>query len=270
MNQDQVRERLLSVQDSPLEFSLVFSGKTSRKVNGLYKPESREIIIHNRNFDREDRAIADNLLMYTALHEYAHHLHCCASGGKLPARAHTREFWATFHALLEKAEAKEVYRDIISGSPELTELTQTIREQYLKENGNLVKELGRQLLKAHEICEELGVRFEDYVDRMLRIPRTSANVAMKIFNYDLNPESGADNMRFLAGIRGGQKRKEAESALLGGKSPDTVRAEVAKRPPEAEPTVRLEKERERLKRTIESLSQRLDEVNRELELAGRG
>ncbi len=95
MNQDQLKDILLSIEDAPLDFSLLFSGKQSNKVNGLYKPESREIIIHNRNFND------DNLLIYTAIHEYAHHLHACSRGGNLSSRAHTAEFWAVFHRLLD-------------------------------------------------------------------------------------------------------------------------------------------------------------------------
>ncbi len=190
MNTDQVKQKLLRIEDAPLEFSLVFSGKKSSKVNGLYKPDSREIIIHNHNFDQD--AAGDNLLLYTAIHEYAHHLHACSQGGKLSPRAHTSEFWAIFHALLEKAESKKIYRDVFADAPELTALTETIRKKYLQENGSLVKEMGKHLLKAHELCAAIGVRFEDYVDRVLRIPRTAANMAIKMFEYDLNPQTGAD------------------------------------------------------------------------------
>ncbi len=35
MNQDQVKEKLLEIEDAPMEFSLVFWGKKSAKVNGL-------------------------------------------------------------------------------------------------------------------------------------------------------------------------------------------------------------------------------------------
>ena len=263
MNQDQVKEKLLAIEDAPLEFSLIFSGKKSAKVNGLYKPESREIIIHNRNF--ESGATGDNLLLYTAIHEYAHHLHACSKGGKLSPRAHTSEFWAIFHALLEKAETKKIYRDVFAGSPELTELTETIRKKYLRENGSLVKEMGKYLLKAHELCTAIGVRFEDWVDRALRIPRTAANMAVRMFEYDLNPETGADNMRFLAGIRDNSDRQAAENALIKGKSPDTVKMAVRGKAEAEDPALRLEKEKLRLERTIESLSKRLEEVNKELE-----
>jgi hypothetical protein len=262
MNQDQVKEKLLSIEDAPLEFTLVFSGRKSKKVNGLYKPDTREIIIHNRNFEPGESG--DNLLLYTAIHEYAHHLHACSRGGKLSARAHSPEFWAIFHALLEKAEAKKVYRDVFAGSPELIELTELIREKYLRENGSLVKEMGRYLLKAHDLCANIGVRFEDYVDRMLRIPRTAANVAIKMFNYDLKAEVGADNMRFLAGIRDAGDRKAAETALISGKSPDTVKMAVRAKTEPEDPAGRLERERLRLERTIETLQKRLAEVTREL------
>ena len=261
MTQSQVKGKLLAVQDAPQEFTVIFSGKKSKKVNGLYKPDSCEIIIHNRNFSD------DNLLLYTAIHEYAHHLHACARGGHLSPRAHTAEFWAILHDLLEKAEKKEIYKDVFSDSKELETLTDTIRKKYLSENGNLVKELGQLLLKAHEICAGIGGRYEDYIDRVLRIPRQAANLAVRMFQYNLNPETGADNMRFLAGITNEEKRKWSENALLTGKSPDTVKMAIRQKPDDDEDSSRakLEKEKTRLERTIATLSKRLEEVKRELD-----
>jgi len=262
MNQDKVKEKLLKIEDAPLEFSLVFSGKKSKKVNGLYKPQSREIIIHNRNFKQDETG--QNLLLYTAIHEYAHHLHACSRGGTLSVRAHNSEFWAIFHSLLEKAEEKKIYNDVFSVSPELLELTEVIRTKYLANNGSLVKEMGKYLLKAHDLCTGIGVRFEDYVDRMLRIPRTAANLSIKMFEFDIAPEVGADNMRFLAGIRDSDERKAAEKALIKGKSPDTVKIQVRGKDKEEDPVQRLEKEKLRLERTITTLNKRLEEVKKEL------
>ncbi|MCL2442903.1 MAG: hypothetical protein FWD13_05485 [Treponema sp.] len=262
MNLDKVKEKLLLIEDAPLEFSVIFSGKKSKKVNGLYKPVSREIIIHNKNFKPDDTG--QNLLLYTAIHEYAHHLHACSRGGTLSPRAHNSEFWAIFHSLLEKAENKKIYNDVFSVSPELLKLTEVIRGKYLKNNGELVKEMGKHLLKAHDLCTGIGVRFEDYVDRMLRIPRTAANMAMRMFEYDIAPEIGADNMRFVAGIRNGEERKAAETALIKGKSPDTVKIQVRNKDKEEDPVVLLEKEKARLERTIDMLKKRLDDVKKEL------
>jgi hypothetical protein len=259
MNQDQVKTMLFSVEDAPLDFTVFFSGKKSKKINGLYKPESREIIIHNKNFSD------DNLLLYTAIHEYAHHIHACSLDGKLSARAHTAEFWAIFHRLLEKAEAMGIYKNVFASSPQLLALTETIRQKFLQENGNLVKEMGMHLLQAHELCLAIGGRFEDYIDRILRIPRVAANTAIKMYQYNLNPVVGADNMRFLAGIKNEDERQTAENSLLTGKSPDTVKIDTRRKPSEADPKHKLEREKLRLERTIASLSKRLDEVERELE-----
>ena len=273
MTQDQVKKKLLAIEDAPLDFSVVFSGKRSKKVNGLYKPDTREIIIHNRNFSDESGGKkmpgaedqGANLLIYTAIHEYAHHLHACAKGGHLSAKAHTAEFWAILHGLLEKAEAREIYQDVFSGSKELEKLTETIRKKYLTENGSLVKELGQLLIKAQELCSAIGGRYEDYVDRVLRIPRQAANLAVRMYQYNLNPETGADNMRFLAGISNEEKRLAAENALLTGKSPDTVKIALRQKPADEDPRLGLEKEKIRLERTIASLTKRLEEVERELE-----
>ena len=68
MNQDQIKEMLLKIEDSELDFSVTFTGKESKKVNGLYKPDTHEILLHTKNFK------TDNQLIYTAIHEYAHHL----------------------------------------------------------------------------------------------------------------------------------------------------------------------------------------------------
>jgi hypothetical protein len=258
MNQEQVKEVLLSLEEAPLEFTLIFSGKQSKKVNGLYKCETREIVIHNRNFQGE--AGDDNLLLYTAIHEYAHHLHACSRGGRLSNRAHTTEFWAIFHGLLEKAERQGIYKNVFDRSPELSSLTALIRKRYLYENGSLVKDLGKELRRAHELCLSVGGRFEDYLDRVLRIPRTAANLAMKMYLYDLDPAVGADNMRFLAGIPNEERRTAAEASLKAGKSPDTVKIAARRPPPEEDERERLEREKLRLERTIAALSKRLKEV----------
>ena len=263
MNQDQVKAKLLSIEDPALDFSLIFSGKKSKKVNGLYKPETREIIIHNRNFSEEKAEDQDNLLLYTAIHEYAHHIHACSRGGQLSSRAHTMEFWAIFHGLLEKAEAIGVYRNVFLSSAELTKLTETIRSKYLEKNGALIKELGLQLLKARELCHAAGGRWEDYVDRVLRIPRQAAYFAVKMHEYNLNPQTGADNMRFLASIGNEEERNTAEAALLSGKSPDIVKTAIRKKNDE-DPRLKLEKEKLRLERTIASLMKRLEEVEKQL------
>ena len=75
MNREQVKKRLLGLRKTDEDFEVIFSGKKSRKVDGLYKPASREIILHTGNFTTDDE------LVYTAIHEYAHHLQFTDLGG---------------------------------------------------------------------------------------------------------------------------------------------------------------------------------------------
>lgn len=257
MNNEQIKSLLLEIEDAPIDFSVIMSGKKSGKVNGLYKVAEREIILHNKNFND------DNLLIYTAVHEYAHHIHACKNGGKLSARAHTTEFWAIFHSLLEKAEDKKLYTNAYKKSDKLNELTNIIRERYIKQNGELFLELGRLLLQASELCREAGLRFEDYIDRVLCLPRSGARVAMKSQTMNLNPALGQDNMRFVSAISRPDERKNAQNALLSGKSVDTVKMNL--RPAQNLDTrSKLENEKSRIVRTIETLTKRLSEVEKEL------
>ena len=264
MTNEKIKKILLSIADAPLEFSVVLSGKKSNKVNGIYKTDTREIVLHNRNFTLDPTG--ENLLVYTAIHEYAHHLHCCVRGGTLSSRAHTSEFWAIFHELLEKAEKKNIYLNVFSNSPELEKLTAQIKKKFLEDNGSLLKEFGKQLLKASDLCDKIGGRFEDYVDRVLGIPKQAARLAIKMHQYDLNPAVGADNMRYLAGIRNEEDRSNAQKALATGKSPDSVKTALKNRnasainQSEEDQKERLEKEKVRLERTIITLNTRLEEV----------
>jgi hypothetical protein len=265
MNQDRVKEILLDLADPRTEFSLIFSGKESSVVNGLYKPQSREIIIHNRNFASDDQ------LLYTAIHEYAHHLHCERKGGLSSGRAHTNEFWGIFHELLVKAESLGHYRNLFDEEPEFVSLTGKIRGSCIAENGRVMLELGALMIEAQALCRKFKVRFEDYIDRALGLPRSTANQAARAAAFRVDPDVGWDGMRMAAGIRDPDARAEALEALRGGASPAAVKARFSPTKPPEETEERLVKEKERLERTIRNLRERLGEVERALsELEARG
>jgi hypothetical protein len=86
MNQDQVKEKLLKLYDCKEEFSVIFSGKKSGKVNGIYKSFEREIVIHNKNFVDDSGDQNEMLLMFTAIHELTHHVLMTEKGKKKPPR----------------------------------------------------------------------------------------------------------------------------------------------------------------------------------------
>ncbi len=265
MNQDQIKELLLQIEDTALDFTVTLTGKESKKVNGLYKPDTCEILLHNKNFSN------DNQLIYTAIHEYTHHLlneeQIARNGsGSRPrySRVHTNAFWARFHGLLEAAERQGLYRIGIETSPELEALTETIRTKYLEQNGILMQEFGQLLIQAHELCRAAGIRYEDYIDRVLCLPRAAAASIAKVSAAHLNPAMGYENMKLVAGIADEQKRSTAAQEILSGKSPDSVRFMMKRKAAETDEKTRLEKEKTRLEKTISQLSARLEQVEASL------
>ncbi|UTC55091.1 hypothetical protein [Treponema sp. OMZ 906] len=253
MNQDQVKEILLQIEESGLEFSVTFTGKASKKVNGLYKSDTHEILLHNKNFS------VDNELLYTAIHEYTHH-RLCELDGTRSGRVHTQRFWSYFHRLLQKAEEKGLYKIAMEESPELLELTDTIRTTIMAEDGKLMKELGRLLSKARVLCKQAGVRYEDYIDRVLCLPRASAATIEKIHAFDVKPELGYEAMKVVANIANPDKRAAAEDLFLQKHSPAFVRDSVKSKPQDEDPRRKLENEKRRIERTIVSLQARLSEL----------
>jgi hypothetical protein len=259
VNNEQIKALLLETRPCATEFSLIMSGKASKRVDGLYKPEAREIILHNKNF------ASDGELVYTALHEYAHHLHAESRGGTLPSRCHGRDFWATFHSLLEEAKAKGLYRDVLEEDAELKKMAERIRGGFLAQNGKVMKELGSLLSEAEALCRARGANFEDFVDRALGMSRATAKASMRMAALDVDPALGYDSMRIVAGVRDPDKREAAERELRSGKSLETVKAALTKRLEDRDPLAELERERARIQRTIDSLTARLEDIDKSIE-----
>ncbi len=266
MDNESIKNMLLDIQSTELEFSVVMTGKESNRVNGLYKPETREILLHNKNFK------TDNELIYTAIHEYTHHIineeQIALSGGRNPpmkARSHTNYFWAKFHDLLDIAEQKGYYKLDVSLSPELEELTKEIREKYIEPNGHIMQELGKSLIKAHALCDQANIRYEDYLDRILQLPRNTAKTVTKVGLLPSEDASlGFENMKIVASCKKPEEKAKAIDAIKSGKSPDSVIALMKKKAKEIDPKEKLEKERDRLTKTINELTHRLEFVEESL------
>lgn len=259
MNQDQVKELLLALDKNVPDFSVIFSGKKSGKVDGLYYPDRREIIIHNKNFTE------DSQLIYTAIHEYAHHLQHARSPVPISSRAHTVAFWDILHKLLFAAEEKKLYSNIFKKDERFTSLTKKIRSEYLNANGSLMKELGGLLEQAFALCQENNLSFDDYVDRELLLHRSAAKVLMKMSLMNLNPKIGYENMKTVAGVKDDAARLRAEEAFAGGMTPDMVKAELNPRKMSGDAMNVLMEERDRIERSIDNLTKKLAKVERRIQ-----
>lgn len=254
MRAEDVKKILLEIEDTSIDFTLVFSGKKSKKVNGLYKSDIHEIILHNHNFEN------DNELIYTAIHEYTHHKMCEHEGNAISQkRPHTTKFWAMFHHLLSIAEEKGFYKIGIDAGSKLEEVTKKIRDVLMVQDGNILKELGSLLTEARDLCKASHVRYEDYIDRVLKIPRGTASTLEKMNAYNVNPAIGYDAMKAVANIKNPEKRKAAEELYTSTNSPATVRSTLNAKPLENARDV-LEKEKRRIEKAIENMQMRLKDL----------
>ena len=271
MNQDQIKEVLLRLEPQAPDFQLLFTGKSSRKVNGLYKPETREILLHNKNFS------SDEELVYTAIHEFAHHLHFCSSAKPSTIRSHTSMYWSLFHRLLAKAEELSLYRNVFIAEPEFQKLTDEIKSKYLATNGQLMKDFGQTLLLAVQLCGKHHVRFEDYMDRVLCIPRTTAKTVMASFAQNVTPDFGFDHLKMMTAVKDPDVRRDMEIKRREGYSPEMLRQELKGEPlPEITPSPMpdpveaqvdmLERSREQLKKKIDDWTQKLEELEQKIEV----
>jgi hypothetical protein len=270
MNQEQTKELLLRLEPQAPDFQLVFTGKTSKKVNGLYKPETREILLHNKNF------ASDEELVYTAIHEFAHHLHFCSSAKPTTMRSHNSVYWSLFHRLLAKAEELNLYKNVFIEEPEFQKLTDEIKHKYLATNGQLMKDFGQALLQAVQLCGKHHVRFEDYMDRVLCIPRATAKTVMASFAQDVTPDFGFDHLKMMTSVKDAEVRRDMELKRREGYSTEMLRQELKGEPlPEITPAPMpdpveaqvdlLERSREQLQKKIEDWSRKLEELDQKIE-----
>jgi hypothetical protein len=257
MNQDQVKEKLLELHKCAEDFTVIFSGKKSVRVNGVYRFDERKIIIHNRNFENDENG--ENLLFYTAMHELAHHIQFTELHQK-GVRAHTALFFATLDDLAEIAEKKGVYK-----TPVDEEAQKLINEAKDISRGiaALQRKLGQVLLQLYEACERKGIRYGDVIERKAQISKQTQKKAIRACILNLPEGISADIQEAAVKERNEEKIKAVVHAGLQGKSIDQAKRAVAKPIDREDETVSLMKEKKRIERTIASLKRRLEEIKQQ-------
>lgn len=236
MNQDQLKLKLDEYTDHK-EFTVIFSGKHSVKVDGLYHPEKQEIIIHNKNFTNDDQ------LMYTALHELAHHVDLTENRDKTSRNAHGGKFRSILHLLVEKAIENGDYKDF-SGD----ELDEAVKIN--KEHTILLKRFGKSLIKLLNKCQQEHHPYEDLTDRKLALKPGQLKSIMAVYAMDISEEVGGDFAREVVKIKDPVKRKEAEEK---GEIPPKTKPVVSG--PESE-LAEAEKALRRIEKSIANLEEK--------------
>jgi hypothetical protein len=267
MNQEQVKENLLKLHECKEDFTLVFSGKKNGKVNGFYKFATKEIVIHDRNFlNEDDETLNENLLMFTAIHELAHHLCRTELGQKNDRAAHNAVFWQTFNDLTDKAEELAIYHPVISeNTQELIDEARSISLQIAE----LQRKQGEVLVKLQEACEKDGLRYEDMVERKAQIAKETERESVRAYQIGEQTNGlGADIQEAAVKARNEETRDAIIQAGKEGKSviqaKQAAKSVPAKAPVENDETAALKKEAGRIKKSIENLTHRLEEIEEQL------
>jgi hypothetical protein len=227
----------------------------------LYKALDRSIILHNKNFS------SDNELIYTAIHEFAHHIQFTESARPVYARVHTARFYSLFHELLYLAEKKGLYHNVFTSEKQFLELTERIRNEFIAPHGRLIQAFGEVLLDAHRLCDKHGADFGDYVDRVLKLKHSHAQSLIKLSSLNVNPSLGYENMKTLARISDPGERKRAEKDLTGDASPSMIELRYTGSKEPLDQLAALEAEKRRLEKTIATLQQKLVMVEEKLRQA---
>lgn len=259
MTNEEIKRILLSLEATETDFEVIQTGKESRKANGLYNPCTREILIHSKNFAN------DNQLVYTAIHEYSHHLVTesrLAAGLPLKEKSHDTEFWAKMDDLVETAVARGVYKR--SHSAEMQALIKKAKE--LDEQiARLQGELGEALSEIQRLSKEEGGRFEDIASHELKMKDATMKKCCRIAAADTSG-FGQDETAAIATSHSTEEAATMKTRLRSGKTvSQTARDLNEKR--ETPPEQRLLKEKERIQKTISALEQRLDAIEAILDAA---
>lgn len=261
MNENFVKENLQKIHKCKKDFSVAFTGKKSKSIFGFYKFAEKIIFIHNRNFTDS------NMLMYTAIHELAHHVCATEKGMSSSVKHHTKLFWATFDDLIEEAVKKKIY--LRQRKSEIEELVKEAHEIDVK-IAHLRRDLGAVLRRLQDACKKNMVRVEDVISHDLLLSKASFNSSVKASLLNLDDSCGQDLQNVAIKAKTSEQALQALQLASQGKTIAQLQYGMGAPKKQAhDKSENLHIEKRRLERTISTLKIRLDEVCEKIErLAG--
>jgi hypothetical protein len=251
MTAEQVKEGLLRIYEGREAFSVTFK-RLPKSIWGKYLPWTRSIVVDPCKMANE------GMLMYTAIHELAHHV-CFQDKGQDGKRSHTKVFWGIYHNLLDRAERAGIYEK--SRDAAVTALVERAKVKD-REAAALQRELGGILAELWEVCEEKGVRAEDVLERQAGLSRKTwsamlgAGALWGKEGAELLGQDAQERAVRLQNKKGGLR--ELFEGYLSGRS--MAQLDLGKELRDEDPLKKLEAEKAELGRKIRRLEERLFEV----------
>ena len=88
---------------------------------------------------------------------------------------------------------------------------------------------------------------------------------MNVYEKDVTPDIGFDNMKTVASVKDDFLRKGVEESFLEGSSPDMVKAELFMKNKPNDSLERLMSEKSRIEKTLDSLTVKLAKIEMMIE-----
>jgi len=183
----ELKTLLQKIKPCSVNFEIIYTGKKSRRIDGKYFSNMKEIHINEKNCIESQSP--DNELLLIALHEYAHHLQNTESYMK--NNPHDTEFWSIYYDLVNSAENQGIYENVCLSRTYDYQFSK-LYEKFLKFNKAMEEYF--QILNDFSMssCNDRN-QYHDMVERVFKIPRgeirkirkmASANISMKGLNYN--------------------------------------------------------------------------------------
>lgn len=243
MNQDSLKNVLDRYSDNK-DFIVVYTGRQSDKVDGIYDLEQKAIIINNVNFKN------DNSVVYCGLHQLAHHVDFANNPNKKNIHNHTLDFKSLFFDMVLKAIDNGDFKTM--DNPVVRDL-QSMNKEYV----SFMKRYGSKLIDCKGKCIDIGYPFEDITDRVLQLSSSESDNMMRFFVQDIPEDISPEIARNIVKI----KDPKIVNEVIQTKK-------VAKVKPEKDPVDEetfLMQEKARLEKKIQKEQERLQEIEDQLQ-----
>ncbi len=261
MNQDQVKEILLQIKSEVPDFQVIFSGKERRKVDGLYKPDTQEIIIHNKNFKES------HSLIFTAVHEFAHHILFHEEGWNV-SKSHNTHFWNTFYDLLDEAEKKGLWIDPLKKEEELLKKIKEVQDS-LSGVTKKEKDVGRDFIKVVELALNCGVEVNHICRRYLRMKPATMKHYVMLFVTNISSDLSPDASLEVSRIKNLEKRELLQASLTEGRTisqaKESILGRVETEESERDQIADMWQQIARLEKEVTKREHRIEELKAQIE-----
>jgi hypothetical protein len=170
---------------------------------------------------------------------------------------------------LRRAEELGIYENIGRTNGRLSHLAEKIRKECLEVEGEAMARMGQLLAEALEVCHQEGANFEDFLDRVLVLPRNAAKLAIKAYSQAVPTQGGQEAIKVISRGKDPRERQAIFQKMQDGQSHGMIKQEL-KLPSgvPSDPEKILIKERRKLQGDIQRLQKRLEIVVKELEELG--